>query len=113
VRDGAFFNRYGRIGRQHGKGLCRADVIEIEEPADFILAFWMVHEVPDQEKFFNHLKILLGSDGKILIAEPKMHVTAEALKRTLDTAQSCGLQYIEKPDIRFSHAVLLGPIPSA
>jgi len=73
----------------------------------------MVHEVPDQEKFFNHLKILLGSDGKILIAEPKMPVTAEALKRTLDTAQSCGLQYIEKPDIRFSHAVLLGPIPSA
>ena len=91
--------------------LCGADVIDIEEPADFILAFWMVHEVPDQEKFFNHLKTLLVSDGKILIAEPKMHVTAEALKRTSDIAQSCGLQCIEKPDIRFSHAVLLGLTP--
>jgi ubiquinone/menaquinone biosynthesis C-methylase UbiE len=93
--------------------LCQADVIELEKPADFILAFWMVHEVPDPEKFFNHLKTLLVSDGKILIAEPKMHVTAEALKRTLDIAQSCGLQCIEKPDICFSHAALLGPTPSA
>ncbi len=89
--------------------LCRADDIGIVEPADFILAFWMVHEVPDQVKFFRQLKTLLVSKGKILIAEPKMHVTAEDLKKTLDIAQSCDLQCIEKPDISFSHAALLGP----
>jgi ubiquinone/menaquinone biosynthesis C-methylase UbiE len=92
--------------------LGRADAIAIDE-ADFILAFWMVHEVPDQEKFFKHLKTLLLSEGKILIAEPTMHVTAENFKRSLDIAQSCGLQCIEKPDIRFSHAALLGPVPGA
>ena len=92
--------------------LCQADDIGIEEQADFVLAFWMVHEVPDQNKFFKQLKSLLTVDGKILIAEPKMHVTAEGLKRTLDIAQTCGLQCIEKPAIRFSHTALLGPVPS-
>ena len=91
----------------------RADAIAADQPVDFILAFWMVHEVPEQEKFFKHLKTLLAPAGKILIAEPKMHVTAEDLKRSLDIAQSCGLQRIEKPDIRFSHAALLGPVPGA
>jgi len=91
--------------------LCLADDLGIEESADFILAFWMVHEVPDPEKFFKHLKTLLVSEGRILIAEPKMHVTAEDLKRTLDIAQSSGLQCIGKPVIRFSHAALLAPGP--
>ncbi len=88
--------------------LCRADDIGIEEPVDFILAFWMVHELPDREKFFKQLKAVLTAEGKILIAEPKMHVTAEAFERTLDIAQSCGLQCIERPDIRFSRTALLG-----
>jgi len=91
--------------------LCRADELEIEDQIDFILAFWMVHEVPDQKKFFNNLKSMLGPEGKILIAEPKMHVTAEDLKRTVDIAQSCGWHCIETPDIRLSHAALLAHDP--
>jgi len=100
--------RAGMAGRIDPR-LSRADDIGLEDPADFILAFWMVHEVPDQQKFFNHLKTLLISEGRILIAEPKMHVSAEDLKRTLGVAQSCGLQCIEKPDISFSRTALLGP----
>jgi ubiquinone/menaquinone biosynthesis C-methylase UbiE len=89
--------------------LGRADDIGVEEPVDFILAFWMVHEVPDQKKFFKHLKNLMVTDGRILVAEPKMHVTAGDFKRTLDIAQSCKLQCSEIPNIRFSHAALLAP----
>ena len=88
--------------------LCRADDIGIEVSAEFILAFWMVHELPDQENFFKQLKTGLATDGKILVAEPKMHVTAKAFERTLDIAQSCGLQCIERPDIRVSRTALLG-----
>ena len=87
--------------------LCRADNIGIEEPVDFILAFWMVHEVPDQHKFFTQLKSLLAAEGKLLIAEPKMHVSAEDLKKTLDIAQSCGLECTAKPAVSLSHAALL------
>jgi ubiquinone/menaquinone biosynthesis C-methylase UbiE len=89
--------------------LCAADDLELEDRIDFILAFWMVHEVPDQKNFFNSLKSTLETDGKMLIAEPKMHVTAEDLKMTIDIAQSCGWRPIESPDIRFSHTVLLAP----
>ena len=88
--------------------LCQADDIGIEVSAEFILAFWMVHEVPDQKFFFKRLKSMLAAEGKILIAEPKMHVTAETFEGTLDIAQSCGLQCIERPDIRFSRTALLG-----
>jgi len=88
--------------------LCQADDIGIEVSTEFILAFWMVHELPDQENFFKQLKTRLAAEGKILVAEPKMHVTAQAFERTLDTAQSCGLQCIERPDIRFSRTALLG-----
>jgi ubiquinone/menaquinone biosynthesis C-methylase UbiE len=91
--------------------LCRADELEVGDRIDFILAFWMVHEVPDQKKLFNNLKSMLGAEGKILIAEPKMHVSAEDLKWTIDTAQSCGWRCIETPDIRLSHAALLAPGP--
>ena len=91
--------------------LCQADHIGIEEPVDFILAFWMVHEVPDQNNFFKQLKSLLTAEGKLLIAEPKMHVTADNLNRTIDMAQSQGLQCIAKPTISLSHAALLGHDP--
>ena len=89
--------------------LCRANDIGIKEPVDFILAFWMVHEVPDPNEFFQQLKALLTAEGKILIAEPKMHVSANDLERTLDIAQSCGLQCIDRPAVRLSHSALLGP----
>ena len=92
--------------------LCQADDIGTEEPVDFILAFWMVHEVPDQNKFFKQLKSLLTAEGQILIAEPKMHVTAEDLNSTVDIAQSCGLQCIAEPAIKFSHSALLGHDPN-
>ena len=88
--------------------LCQADDIGLEIPFDFILTFWMVHEVPDQETFFKQLNSVLAAEGKILIAEPKMHVTAEAFEKTLDKAKSCGLQLIESPDIYFSRTALVG-----
>ena len=56
----------------------------------------------NHKKFFKQLKAVLAADGKILIAEPKMHVTAEAFERISDIAQSCGLQFIESPNIYFS-----------
>ena len=92
--------------------LCRPDELEIGDPVDFVLAFWMVHEVPDQNHFFKQLKSLLTAEGKILIAEPKMHVTAEGLNSTVDIAQSCGLQCIAEPAIKFSHSALLGHDPN-
>jgi len=85
---------------------CEADTIGVREPVDFILAFWMVHEVSDKNKFFLELQSNLTSKGKILIAEPKMHVTAAELDKTIELAQNSGLRCCDRPAIRFSRTAL-------
>ena len=89
---------------------CEADNIGVEELADFILAFWMVHEVNDKSGFFTQLKSHLTPKGKILIAEPKMHVNSEEFDRTIETAQHSGLRCCGKPAIRFSITALFEAI---
>jgi 2-polyprenyl-3-methyl-5-hydroxy-6-metoxy-1,4-benzoquinol methylase len=86
--------------------LCEADNIGVQTRVGFILAFWMVHEVPDRQSFFGRLKANLLPEGKILIAEPKFHVTADALDRTIEIAESCGLKCVGEPNIRFSRTAL-------
>ena len=85
---------------------CEADTIGIQGPVDFILAFWMVHEVGDKNHFFQQLRSILAPNGKILIAEPKMHVTAKALDKTVEIAQNNGLRVCDGPEIRLSRTVL-------
>ncbi len=74
---------------------------------DFILAFWMVHEVPDQEAFFKSLYTALKPGGKLLIAEPFVHVTAKSLGETLKRCEGVGFRLIDSPGIFFSRSVLL------
>ena len=85
---------------------CEPNNLGIAEKMDFILGFWMVHEVNDQKDFFSQLRPNLSSDGKILIAEPKIHVTDGEFQQTLEIAQSAGLRICGQPAIRFSHAAL-------
>ncbi len=75
--------------------------------ADFILAFWMVHEVPDQPVFLKEIFDLLKPDGLFLLAEPRAHVTEKDFLRTLQTADEVGLAVKDKPKIRFSRTALL------
>ena len=90
---------------------CEPDKIGILEKVDFILTFWMVHEVPDQKDFFSELGAILTSGGKILMAEPKMHVSAEDIANTIEIAQSTGLRLQDQPAIRLSHTALFEKIP--
>lgn len=80
----------------------------IHEKADFILAFWMAHEVPDQFTFFREIRDLLKENGSLLLAEPILHVRRKYFLRTLQSATELGLVVKENPKIRFSHSALLG-----
>ncbi|MBW2411237.1 MAG: class I SAM-dependent methyltransferase [Deltaproteobacteria bacterium] len=86
---------------------CEANHIGVTETVDFILAFWMVHEVGDQKDFFNQLKSVLAPGGKILMAEPRFHVNVEDVDQSIKIAETCGLHCIAKPNIRFSLTALL------
>jgi ubiquinone/menaquinone biosynthesis C-methylase UbiE len=87
--------------------LCKADSIGIQEPVDFALAFWMVHEVPDQSKLFREIKLLLKPGGKFLVAEPAIHVTRSMFEQTLKRAEETGFTATENPRIFMSHTALL------
>ena len=55
------------------------DSINYADTVDFILAFWMVHEVPDPETFFKEVVTILKPSEQMLYAEPSFHVSARQL----------------------------------
>jgi ubiquinone/menaquinone biosynthesis C-methylase UbiE len=82
------------------------DQIGISDKVDFALAFYMIHEVPNGEAFLREIASLLKPNGKFLIAEPKLHVSASSFRNTLEAARAAGLKPISEPKIRFSRAML-------
>ncbi len=88
----------------HKSGL---DRIGLSEKADFALAFYMVHEVPNAKAFLKEISSVLKPKGKLLVVEPMFHVSASAFERTIDIARQTGLSPIFEPKIRFSRSKLL------
>jgi ubiquinone/menaquinone biosynthesis C-methylase UbiE len=86
---------------------CEEDKIGVSEKVDFVLAFYMVHEVPDQEKFFNEIASLLKPNGRVFLAEPLFHVSRRAFEETVRKAQNAGLTPVERPGMFLSKAVIL------
>jgi ubiquinone/menaquinone biosynthesis C-methylase UbiE len=86
---------------------CGDDSIGIEEKVDFILAFYMVHEVPNKDNLFKELKSLLKPEGKILIVEPRFHVSKKSFANMITTLNNTGFKVIDKPKVFFSRAVLV------
>lgn len=86
--------------------LCTDGDITVAAKVDFGLAFWMVHETPDQKKFLNQVYNIMKHDGKLLIAEPKMHVSQKEFHATVSIALDTGFNKFSDPKIYFSHAAL-------
>jgi ubiquinone/menaquinone biosynthesis C-methylase UbiE len=88
--------------------LCSPDRIGLSEPIDFVLAFWMVHEVRQQESFLQEIYAALKTGGKFLLVEPRIHVSGTDFKRTEKLAQQTGFHVLTRPLVNISRAVVLG-----
>lgn len=86
---------------------CENTHIGITENVDFVLAFYMIHEVPNQVKLLEVLKSILKPNGKIYIIEPKFHTSKKSFEVMIDKIKSMGFEIIEKPKVCFSRTVLL------
>jgi ubiquinone/menaquinone biosynthesis C-methylase UbiE len=84
--------------------------IGVETHVDFVLAFWMIHEVPDPDEFFRQIVPILKPSAKLLYAEPAFHVSEDKFKEILSAAHGTGLEVIQDLSIRFSRAALLTAI---
>jgi ubiquinone/menaquinone biosynthesis C-methylase UbiE len=85
----------------------RMNLVDLEATVDFVLAFAMVHEVPDTAAFFREIASLLRLGGKVLVAEPIFHVTKKAFAATIGKAESAGLHVESRPAVRISHTAVL------
>jgi ubiquinone/menaquinone biosynthesis C-methylase UbiE len=86
---------------------CQEDKIGVTEKVDFVLAFWMIHEVPDQDRLFEELKSILKPEGKIYIIEPKFHVSEKSFEEMITRIRNIGFEITERPKVFFSRTVLL------
>lgn len=89
---------------------CAENIIGITEQVDFILAFYMVHELPDQNAFFQEVKTLLKPNGQLLVVEPPFHVSKKSFNTTIEKAKNAGLTPKQGPNVLFSKTVLLAKI---
>ena len=101
--------RAERAGLSERIRLHQADAsgLQLEGSFDFVLAFWMVHEVPDQAALFRQIREVLNPGGRILLVEPIGHVRRADFERTLVTASDAGLAVSQTPRVRLSRAALL------
>jgi len=86
---------------------CQEATIGVVEKVDFVLAFYMIHEMPDQNKLFEELKSILKPNGKIYIVEPKFHVPKKTFNKMIKTLNNNGFKIIDRPKVFFSRAVLI------
>jgi len=82
------------------------DGIGVTEKLDFALAFWVVHEVLDQEKMFKEISGLLKTGGKLLVAEPLFHVPKKTFEKTVGTAIRQGLAPVGPVSVFLSKAMV-------
>jgi len=86
--------------------LSSPESLGITTKIDFILTFWMVHEVPDKQRFFAELVALMKENGRYLLVEPKLHVRNTAFDETIHLAEQAGFSQLGSPAIAFSRSVL-------
>jgi len=85
---------------------CAADRIGCDEQVDFILAYYMVHETPDLLVFFEEAKAMLKAGGRLLVVEPKMHVSKTAFETMVGVAEKAGLKAIDFPGKKGGYSAL-------
>jgi len=80
---------------------------DLERQVDFALAFAMVHEADDPEGLIRQIHAALKEGGRLLIAEPKGHVSDGMFSDTLRWSSGAGFATVDRPPIGGSHSVLL------
>lgn len=87
--------------------VAQPEQIGVTGPFDFALAFWMLHEVRKPAGFLAEVYRVLKPGGRLLVAEPVMHVPARQFNREVELAVQQGFRAGAGPSVRFSRSMLL------
>jgi ubiquinone/menaquinone biosynthesis C-methylase UbiE len=86
---------------------CEANNIGLSEAVDFVLAFYVIHEIPNQEEFLNEIESILKPNGRVFIVEPPFHVSKAAFEGTIRKARAVGFTLVERPKVLLSKTMVL------
>jgi ubiquinone/menaquinone biosynthesis C-methylase UbiE len=86
---------------------CDKENINIEDKVDFILVFYVAHEVKNKDKMFAQLNKILKDGKKMYIAEPAFHVSKNDFEEELEIAEKQGFRIIKRPKMIVSRAAVL------
>jgi ubiquinone/menaquinone biosynthesis C-methylase UbiE len=79
----------------------------LDSGVDFILAFAVVHEVPDAAVFFAEAAASMKPDARMLLGEPFGQVSYVQFETELEMAKRVRLEAEARPPIRRAHTALL------
>jgi len=91
--------------RLAGKGSLGVD--DLAGKVDLVLAFAVLHELPDLGRFFAEVRRTLAPGGQVLVAEPSGHVSGTDFEATLAAAVRAGFRRETGPAIRRSITAVL------
>ena len=81
-------------------------VDDFAESVDFCSLIHVAHEVPDQKRFFGDISNTLKTGARLLVIEPRGHVSEEDFGVSLAAADAAGLQRIQSPDVQRTRRAL-------
>lgn len=86
--------------------LCEPRRFGLEGPVDFVLAFWMLHEVPDPKAALEEILEALQPSGRLLVVEPRVHVPARRFDATVGLARASGFEVEPGPRVWLSRSIV-------
>lgn len=86
---------------------CAQNTIGWRDQVDFVLAFYVVHEIPTQPELFKELASIVRPDGQVLLVEPPFHVSKSAFRESVRLAQQSGFKAEEGPNVFFGRTAIL------
>jgi ubiquinone/menaquinone biosynthesis C-methylase UbiE len=90
--------------------VCGGNHLSIEDmggAVDFALTFALIHEVPDKERLLAEIAGAMKQHRKILIGEPKGHVSKDDFDKTVSIARDAGFEAVDHPKIPRTHAIVM------
>jgi SAM-dependent methyltransferase len=80
---------------------------DLKGQVDFVLAFGVVHELPNIERFFAEVSKVLKPGCRLLLAEPHFQVSEQEFAVTLQMAKQSGFHLNSQPAIRWTRSAVL------
>jgi ubiquinone/menaquinone biosynthesis C-methylase UbiE len=75
-------------------------VADLAASVDFCSVLHVAHEVPDQARFFSDIANTLKTGARLLVIEPRGHVSEEDFGESVSAAEAAGLRRIESSDVQ-------------